>query len=267
MQQSYMVREMDHARYLVIPEFEMAGAAHFFGLKASFKKSPGGRVRFNGSQVVTAKQVHQDRVLVLESEVRSQKKWTSTRLRWATGLPDSESAEQGSYAPLQVADAIVTQKKGIFVGVYTADCLPILLIDPQQKVVAAVHAGWRGSLLQVGAKAAQEMILKMGCQPQRLLAALGPSIGPCCYEVGELVLEPLKDLYPHRTDVARFKKDGKGMLDLLELNRRQLLETGLRDENLYAVGLCTYCHADLFSSYRREGKGAAGMLSGIMCLG
>ncbi len=247
MQQSYILRETDHARYLVIPEFEMAGAAHFFGLKASFKKSPGGQARFSGSHVVTAKQVHQDRVLVVEGLVGDQEMWFA-------------QDDAGN-------DAIVTRCEGFFVGVYTADCLPILLMDPQEKAVAAVHAGWRGSLLQVVAKAAQEMILKMGCRPEHLLAALGPSIGPCCYEVGELVLEPLKELYPHGTGVARLKEDGKGMLDLLELNRRQLLEIGLRDKNLYAVGLCTYCHADLFSSYRREGKGTAGMLSGIMCAG
>ncbi len=256
MQQSYILRETDHTRYLVIPEFEMAGAAHFFGLKASFKKSHKGQAHFNGSRVLTAKQVHQDRVLVLESQIQSQKKRASGFARANEG--------RGSNGPPQMADAIVTRGEGFFVGVYTADCLPILLMDPQKKAVAAVHAGWRGSLLQVAAKAAQEMILKMGCRPKHLLAALGPSIGSCCYEVGELVLEPLKSLYSHGADVVRLKKDGKGMLNLLELNRRQLLEIGLQDENLYAVGLCTYCRTDLFSSYRREGKGTAGMLSGIM---
>ncbi|MCI0526510.1 MAG: peptidoglycan editing factor PgeF [Nitrospira sp.] len=256
MQQSYILRKTDHTRYLVIPEFEMAGATHFFGLKASFKKSHIGQAHFNGSRVLTAKQVHQDRVLVLESQIQSQKKR-------ATGFGRA-SAGGGSNGPPQIADAIVTRGERFFVGVYTADCLPILLMDPQKKTVAAVHAGWRGSLLHVAAKAAQEMILKMGCRPEHLLAALGPSIGSCCYEVGELVLEPLKSLYSHGTDVVRLKKDGKGMLNLLELNRRQLLEIGLQDENLYAVGLCTYCHADLFSSYRREGKGTTGMLSGIM---
>jgi len=263
MQQGYILRETAHARYLVIPEFETAGTAHFFGLKASFRKFPEGPARFNGARVVTAKQVHQDRVLVVESQIQSQKK----RASGFASPPETGSAGRGGNGPPQMADAIVTQGEGFFVGVYTADCLPILLVDPQEKAVAAVHAGWRGSLLRVAAKAAQEMILKMGCRPGDLLAALGPSIGPCCYEVGEQVLEPLKYLYPHGTGVARLKEDGKGMLDLVEINRRQLLEIGLRDENLYAVGLCTYCHADLFSSYRREGKGTAGMLSGIMCAG
>ncbi len=247
MQRSYILRETDHARYLIIPEFEIAGTAHFFGLKATFKKFSEGPARFNGARVVTAKQVHQDRVLVVEGLVGDQEMWLA-------------QDDVGN-------DAIVTCGEGFFVGVYTADCLPILLMDPKEKAVAAVHAGWRGSLLQVVAKAAQEMILKMGCQPEHLLAALGPSIGPCCYEVGGQVLEPLQELYPHEAPVARLKENGKGMLDLVELNRRQLLEIGLRDENLYAVGLCTYCHTDLFSSYRREGKGTAGMLSGIMCAG
>jgi YfiH family protein len=247
MQRGYVLRETDHARYLVIPEFEVAGTTHFFGLKATFEKNPAGSARFNGAPVVTAKQVHQDRVLVVESLVGGQE----TRLA---------QDDVGN-------DAIVTCGEGFFVGVYTADCLPILLMDPEEKAVAAVHAGWRGSLLKVVAKAAQKMVLKMGCQPERLMAALGPSIGPCCYEVGGQVLDPLQELYPHEARVPRLKENGKGMLDLVELNRRQLLEIGLRDENLYAVGLCTYCHTDLFSSYRREGKGTAGMLSGIMCVG
>jgi YfiH family protein len=247
MQQSYILRETNHARYLVIPEFEMEGAVHFFGLKASFKKSPEGLARFNGSRVVTAQQVHQDRMWVVEGLVGNQEMWLA-------------QDDVGN-------DAVATRQDGFFVGVYTADCLPILLMDSQKKAVAAVHAGWRGSLLQVVAKVARELILKMGCRPEHLLAALGPSIGACCYEVGDQVLEPLSDLYSRGTGVVRLKENGKGMLDLLELNRRQLLEVGLRDENLYAVGLCTYCHADLFSSYRREGKGTAGMLSGIMCTG
>jgi copper oxidase (laccase) domain-containing protein len=82
--------------------------------------------------------------------------------------------------------------------------------------------------------------------------------------VGEMVLEPLCGLYPNRSGVVRLKGNGKGMLDLLELNRRQLLEVGLWQKNLYTVGLCTYCHADLFSSYRRDGTVTTGMLSGIM---
>jgi YfiH family protein len=269
MQQGYVLRETDHARYLIIPEFEAAGTAHFFGLKASFRKFSEGPARFNGVRVVTTKQVHQDRVLVVESQVEPLKKRASglARTRYNGKTQRVSRAGHGSSGFTQMADAIVTCEEGFFVGVYTADCLPILLVDPQEKAVAAVHAGWRGSLLRVAAKAAQEMISKMGCRPDDLLAALGPSIGPCCYEVGGQVLEPLQELYPHGAGVARLKQDGKGMLDLVELNRRQLLEIGLRDENLYAVGLCTYCHADLFSSYRREGKGTAGMLSGIMCTG
>jgi len=242
--QSYSLRETDHARYLVIPEFETAGAVHFFGLKASFQRSSNGLSRFNGAQVMTAKQVHQDRILVLDGPVGDQE----------ICLTRDDAGN----------DAIITRGAGFFVGIYTADCLPILLMDPKDKVVAAVHAGWRGSLLRVVAKTAQEMIQKLGCRPGNILAAVGPCIGPCCYEVGEMVLEPLRKLYPDGSGVVRPKESGKWMLDILEINRRQLLEAGLQERNLYAVGLCTSCRVDLFSSYRREGKDAVGMLSGIM---
>jgi YfiH family protein len=246
-QQSYRLRETDHARYLVIPEFEEAGAVHFFGLKASFQKSPDGLACFNGTRVMTTQQVHQDRILVLEGRPWNQGIWFTQE-------------EAGN-------DAIITREAGFFVGIYTADCLPILLMDPRKKVVAAVHAGWRGSLLRVVAKTAWEMIRKLDCRPEDILAAAGPCIGPCCYEVGEVVLASLRELYPDGSGMVRLKEHGKGMLNLLELNRLQLLEVGLRQRNLYAVGLCTYCHQDLFSSYRREGKVTAGMLSGIMQAG
>ena len=242
-QQSYTLKETAHARYLVVPEFEAAGAVHFFGLKASFQTSSGAPARFNGSRVVTAKQVHRDQVLVVDGSVQDQ---------------EILVAED---------DALVTGQEGFFVGVYTADCLPILLADPWKKVVAAIHAGWRGSLLGVVGKTVWEMIRKFGCHPKDLLAALGPGIGSCCFEVGNMVLEPLSDLYPEGGEVVRLKENGKGMLDLLELNRLQLLGVGLREENIYAVGLCTYCHPDLFTSYRREGKRTVGMLSGIMRAG
>jgi YfiH family protein len=244
LQQSYSLRETPHGRYWVVPEFEEAGAVHFFGLKASLPRPTNGSTCFNGARVMTVKQVHQDRVLVLEGPIQRQEIWL-------------DRDDVGN-------DAIVTREPGFFVGVYTADCVPILLMDPLEKVVAAVHAGWRGSVLRVVVKAVEEMIQKMGCHPKNILAAVGPCIGPCCYEVGEMVLKPLRELYSAESGVVQLKENGKWVLDLLELNRRQLLEMGLNKKNLYAVGLCTYCHADLFSSYRREGEGVTGMLSGIM---
>lgn len=244
MKQSFTLGETEHARYLMIPEFEASGTVHFFGLKASYPRYSGDPPLFNGARVVTAKQVHRDQVLLVSDEMRDQ-----ARIR-EIGLAEN--------------DALVTQEKGFFVGIYTADCVPILLADPDRGVVAAIHAGWRGSLMRVAAKTVHEMTGKLGCRPENVIAALGPCIGPCCYEVGKAVLEPLKQLYPRKNGVVHLKENGKGMLDLLELNRRQLVEAGLRDENLYAVGLCTSCRPDLFSSYRRDGKVTAGMLSGIM---
>jgi polyphenol oxidase len=228
-----------HSRYLAIPEFEEAGAVHFFGLKASFQKPSGTSASFNGTRVMTAKQVHRDDVLVINGH------------------------GQDSEIHLAEDDALVTDQKGFFVGVYTADCLPILLMDPRKKVVAAIHAGWRGSLLGVAQKALERMIKTFQCAPEEVLGAIGPGIGVCCYEVGNIVLEPYSH-DPELEQVVHLKKDGKGMLDLTTLNRQQLLKSGLQEKHIFTVGLCTYCHSDLFTSYRRDGKSTAGMLSGIM---
>lgn len=237
---SYKLRETERTRYLVVPEMEGAGAVHFFGLKASFQRPSDGPARFDGRRVFTTRQVHGDRVLVVER-------------------PESQQE-----ISVSEDDALVTAEPGFFVGVYTADCLPILLSDPRRRVVAAVHAGWRGSVLGIAARAVEKMKRRFDCSPGDIRAAVGPAIGPCCYEVDGPVLEPIRLKYPGYGDVVRSKGEGKGMLDLLAFNGRQLLEAGLKEERLYAVGLCTACRKDLFSSYRGGGREAGGMLSGIM---
>jgi YfiH family protein len=164
----------------------------------------------------------------------------------------------------RACDALVTNRKGLAITVRTADCLPILIWDEDKKVVAAVHAGWRGSLKAIASKTVLTMRSSFGSRPSDLRVGIGPAIGPCCYEVDGPVLEPLRDEFDYWKDVVRETGGGKGMLDLAGLNLRQLIASGVSADRIAVAGLCTFCHADRFHSYRRDGHSSGGMINGIM---
>ena len=189
-----------------------------------------------------------------------------------------------SAAPAQPCkgDASLTSHPGLLLAVQTADCVPILLIDPRKHAIAAIHAGWRGTLARVAQKAVGRMQLEFRSKPSDLLAALGPSIGPCCYEVGvELVAkftaqfadaaeyfdEPRSGDEPNPLQWLSMAPPGhqpppKNVhLDLRKANRSQLLAAGLRPQNIFTSELCTACRTDLFFSYRREGRQSGRLLS------
>src|SRR5262245_40398485 len=155
------------------------------------------------------------------------------------------------------ADAGVAGEPGWIVGVETADCLPLLIVDPVARRVAAVHAGWRGTAACVAARAV-EALRAAGSRPGDLLAALGPAIGPCCYEVGDELRAGFGD---GGSDFFRAGPRGRPHLDVRAANRRQLVESGVPLEGIEDVDECTHCRADLYHSYRRSGPGAGRMLS------
>jgi YfiH family protein len=181
-------------------------------------------------------------------------------------------------------DASATGEPGLLLAVQTADCVPILLVDPKKRAVAAIHAGWRGTLARITEKAVGRLQLEFGSKPANLLAALGPSIGPCCYEVGtELVTkftaqfadaaayfdEPRSGEEPNPLQWLNMAPPGhqpppKNVhLDLRKANRSQLLAAGLRPQNIFTSELCTACRTDLFFSYRKEGPRSGRLLSVI----
>ena len=159
------------------------------------------------------------------------------------------------------ADAIITGNKGMAIGILTADCLPILLHDPVNGAVAAVHAGWKGTALGVALNTVHEMGKAFGTRPGDLIAALGPSIGPCCYTVGENVYEEFQRLGRNMDSFTRL--DDGLRLDLGFQNMSQLLDSGLRPENISGGAPCTYCSKGFFS-YRRDGGRTGRQLSFIM---
>ncbi len=153
------------------------------------------------------------------------------------------------------ADALVTDTPGLPAAVFSADCVPLLIYDPEGRRLAAVHAGWRGTAQSV-ARAAVEALVAAGGLPERFLAAVGPSIGPCCYEVDKPVIARLDEAFPAGWGSwVRSLRSGKWMLDLWAANEDQLRGAGLRSDRIDNPRLCTGCRTDLFYSYRRGHKG------------
>ncbi len=155
------------------------------------------------------------------------------------------------------ADAAVADEPGLLLGIETADCLPVLLVDPVRRAVGAAHAGWRGTAAGVAARAVEALVAG-GSRPEDLLAALGPGIGPCCYEVGPELREAFG---PGGQAFFRPGPRGRPHLDVRAANADQLEKAGLAPDRIHSVDECTYCQADQYHSYRREGKAGGRMIN------
>jgi polyphenol oxidase len=181
-------------------------------------------------------------------------------------------------------DASITNRPGLLLGIQTADCVPILLVDPKKRAVAAIHAGWRGTLARIAAKTIGKMQMHFGSKPGDLVAAIGPSIGVCCYEVGTEVATQFLSQFADAPNYFEEFRTGdepnpiqwlnmmppghqpppKGLLlDLRKANRSQLLATGLRLQNIHVTDLCTACRPDLLFSFRKEGANSGRLMSVI----
>jgi len=181
-------------------------------------------------------------------------------------------------------DASLTNHPGLLLAVQTADCVPILLVDPKKRAVAAIHAGWRGTLARIVIKALGQMQMQCKSKPGDLLAAIGPAIGGCSYEVGTEVATQFLSQFPdapewfdefrtgdepnpvqwlNRMPPGHQPPPRNVLLDLRKANRAQLLGAGLRAPNIFVSDLCTACHPDLLFSYRKEGPQSGRLLSVI----
>jgi hypothetical protein len=166
----------------------------------------------------------------------------------------------------KICDALTTDVPGVLLGVQTADCAPILIADVKRRIVAAVHAGWRGTRARIVEKAIERMRAEFGTRPEDCLAAVGPAAGVCCYEVGEEVINQFRSEFTYAESlISNHKPNGKAHLDVLAGNVRQLIEVGIAESNIFVSGLCTLCRNDLFFSYRLE-KGKAGRMMSVIGL-
>ncbi len=196
-------------------------------------------------QVVTAEQVHGDQIRIV-------------------GMSEAGRGRSIYEESLPGTDGLVTNCKGLPLMLLFADCVPVLIADPVRSVVGVSHAGWKGATAKIAAKTVLTMQEHFGTNPADCLIAVGPSIGRCCYEVDELVVNKLQTGFPQWQQLVTERSD-KWLLDLWEVNRQQLLEVGVRQDNISISGVCTACNTEVFFSYRQEG-GQTGRIGAIITL-
>jgi YfiH family protein len=206
-----------------VPEFSSAPwLEHGFGTRNSRNWPP--------QPLVSLRQVHSDRWLIADG---------------ATGC-------------LGEGDALITNTPGRFLSVRTADCMPILMVDERIRAIAAVHAGWRGTVQEVAAKTAVALASTFGCRMEDLRVAIGPGICGKCYTVGPEVAARFRPWFPERDDLDR-----QTAIDLAEANRRQVLAVGVPTGRILSGAPCTHCRPEEFHSFRRTGNRQGRMISGI----
>jgi polyphenol oxidase len=196
------------------------------------------------SRIATLTQVHGREAVV----IHAQGDWQ----------PDSRRPE---------ADILVSDDSDTALAVRAADCVPLLLADPKTGAVAAVHAGWRGTAIAAAAAAVETLGREFSAQPRDLIAAIGPSIGACCYEVGAELIDAFIAAGHARRDVDRWfmtpASAAKPRLDTWAANRDQLMMAGVLEENIHVSGLCTASNVDLFPSYRVEKENTGRLVGAI----
>ena len=164
-------------------------------------------------------------------------------------------------------DAMITDVPGIVLSAFGADCVVILLLDPKKKAIAAVHSGWRGTVMQIVKKTVQKMTEVYQTDPKDLIAAISPSIGKCCFQVDLPVAEKFRQAFSFADEIVFDDEgqEGKYKIDLWETNRRILMQAGVLPENIELAALCTKCRTDLFYSHRAMGEERGGQ-AGFICL-
>ena len=227
-----------------------ASGGAFAGLNFSVREGDGeDAVRRNWGMLSEAFGIPEDRFITLRQV-------HGTRL---VSLEDrGETVPEG--------DGLVTARRGFAVGIKTADCVPILIADPDARAVCAVHAGWRGTAMGIAEKAVGVMGQRYASRPEDLSAVIGPSIGPCCYEVDGPVFEALSEQGGSDRVLRPGSREGRWMLDLPLANRIQLERAGMQPGRIFTSGFCTCCRPDLFFSHRRDGAKTGRHLNFILLL-
>ena len=161
---------------------------------------------------------------------------------------------------------MVTDCPGVALVTYYADCVPLFFLDPVHKAIGLSHSGWRGTVAKIGQKTFKAMQNHYGTKPEDCLVGIGPSIGPCCFEVDSPVANEFIDTWPEYGDrIVRSSGKAKFTVDLWEANRIQLEELGVPNNNIITAALCTSCNTDIFFSHRKE-KGRTGSMAAVLML-
>jgi YfiH family protein len=162
-------------------------------------------------------------------------------------------------------DGVITNVPEVLLTTVHADCLPVYFFDPEKKAIGLVHAGWRGSVLGIAAKAARKMADVFSCRPEDIRAFIGPGISRCCFETGPEVIQAFREAFDFADEFAEPKGE-KYNIDLKGINKRQLLREGLEEGHIAVSAHCTCCEPELFCSYRREGGTYKRMGAGLCLL-
>lgn len=269
----FKLQERQGVWYCVIPGFERTGlvkhgfstrkggvsAGQYSTLNLGFKKGDSHHavmenflrfcraVDINPHNAVFSDQVHGDKVVVVD---------TSDRGKGAFKESD-----------IQQVDGLITGEPQVALVTFYADCVPLFLLDPVRKVIALSHAGWKGTLACIGRKTLEAMHREFGTQPQDCLVGIGPSIGPCCFEVDLPVAQQFAQVFDKYRDaiIKPGLEPGKYHIDLWMANALQFKEAGVPTQNITVSGMCTSCRHDLFFSHRRD-RGDTGRMAAILML-
>jgi len=161
-------------------------------------------------------------------------------------------------------DSLITNKPGICIFIRTADCVPILLFDPIKNVLAAIHSGWKSTIQKISKHTIELMQKEYGTDPNNLIAGIGPSIGPKVYEVGAEVAELFQEQFGMDHIVIPKENSNKYLLNLWEVNKQILIESGIPESQIEIAKICTYSNPKLFFSARRDGVKTGRLATGIM---
>ncbi|HBH86416.1 MAG TPA: peptidoglycan editing factor PgeF [Syntrophaceae bacterium] len=192
-------------------------------------------------QFFVVNQVHGDRILVIDHPLR----------------------EFISHQPLKF-DAIITDQPGVAIGIKTADCVPIFFVDKVKQIVGVAHAGWKGTALNISAKVVDTFVKKFSCNVDDIMAAVGPAIGPCCYQVDELVYNAMESQENLEYIFCPCCQKGRWFLDLPLANTLQIAGKGIPRTNIYTTDYCTSCNTGIFYSHRAEEGKTGRQLNFIM---
>lgn len=197
------------------------------------------------NNLVLSDQVHEDRVFVVNEQDRGK-----------GILVESDIAGY---------DALTTDSKNVALVTFYADCVPIFFLDPIRPAIALAHSGWRGTVKEIAARTVEKMEEQFGTHPGNIIAAIGPSIGECCFETGGEVAEAFLQLLPWSEPFCRQTSEEKWHINLQSIIKTTLIKAGLREDNICISGLCTKCRNDIFFSHRGD-MGRTGSLAAFMQL-
>ena len=216
---------------------QFPGLVHGFSHRIEDRNLALAKLNAEALHFYTLKQIHGDDILIVHQE------------------SDTQARPE--------ADGLMSCESGVLLGIATADCVPVLMVAPEHGLIAALHAGWRGTLKGISQHAVKTLNNRWQVDPESVWVALGPSISSCCYEVGRDVGEALHERWRADSTWQPHREGDKGFLDLRAINRAQCEGVGVPASQIQLVGPCTFCASPNFASYRREGAGAGRQLSVI----